>query len=139
MTVESKSPTGSFNRQLLDFLAYIELERGLSRNTLQSYRCDLLQFGSFLAERGLDARDVGPAQVSEFLTELATPSGGAEPVVTSTIQRKTAALRSFYRHLRREGIRDSDPTANLSPPRKRQKLPQVLGRAEVQRLLEQPQ
>jgi integrase/recombinase XerD len=75
--------------------------------------------------------------VSEFLTELAV-GGAAEAVSTATIQRKAAALRSFYRHLRREGMRDSDPTANLSPPRKRQKLPQVLGRSEVKRLLEQP-
>src|SRR5213078_5309186 len=42
------------------------------------------------------------------------------------------------RHLRREGVRESDPTAGLSTPRKSQKLPHVLGRAEVKRLLEQP-
>ena len=39
---------------LLDFLAYLELERGLSRNTLEAYRSDLLQFGEFLDRRGLD-------------------------------------------------------------------------------------
>src|SRR3954463_4281613 len=123
--------TGTFEELMLDFLAYMELERGVSKNTLQSYRSDLLQFGSFLAERGTTAETAGPREISEFLTGLAAAA-------TATIQRKAACLRSFYRHLRREGLRESDPTAGLSTPRKSQKLPHVLGRAEVQRLLEQP-
>ena len=126
--------TGSFEELMLDFLAYLELERGVSQNTLQSYRSDLLQFGAFLADRETSAEVAEPQDVSEFLTGLAADEGAA----TSTIQRKAACLRSFYRHLRREGVRESDPTAGISTPRKSQKLPHVLGRAEVQRLLEQP-
>ena len=122
---------------MLDYLAYMELERGVSHNTLQSYRSDLLQFGAFLRERATTAEDAGPRDVGDFLTGLAAGDRGA-PVATATIQRKAAALRSFYRHLRREGVRESDPTAGLSTPRKSQKLPHVLGRAEVKRLLEQP-
>ena len=122
---------------MLDFLAHLELERGMARNTLQSYRSDLLQFGAFLNKRGCGAEDAQPADVSDFLTELAR-GNGSPGATTSTIQRKAAALRSFYRHLRREGVRESDPTAKLTPPRKSRKLPRVLGRAEVQRLLEQP-
>ncbi len=122
---------------MLDFLAYMELERGVSQNTLQSYRSDLLQFGAFLEERGRAAEDALPRDVGDFLMGLAAGDDEA-PVSTATIQRKAAALRSFYRHLRRENVRESDPTAGLSTPRKSQKLPHVLGRAEVQRLLEQP-
>jgi len=129
--------TGRFEELVLDFLAHLELERGMSRNTLQSYRSDLLQFGAFLSQRGCGAEDAGPADVADFLTDLAT-GNGRPPASTATIQRKAASLRSFYRHMRREGLRDSDPTATLSPPRKSRKLPRVLGRAEVQRLLEQP-
>jgi integrase/recombinase XerD len=122
---------------MLDFLAYMELERGVAQNTLQSYRSDLLQFGAFLEKRGTTAEAAGPGEVGDFLTGLAAGDDDA-PVATATIQRKAAALRSFYRHLRREGVRESDPTAGLSTPRKSQKLPHVLGRSEVQRLLEQP-
>jgi integrase/recombinase XerD len=122
---------------MLDFLGYLELERGLARNTLQSYRSDLLQFGQFLAERGLSAEDARPRDVSDFLTGLAGGNGDG-PAATATIQRKAACLRSFYRHLRREGIRESDPAAALSAPRRGQRLPAVLRRGEVQRLLEQP-
>jgi integrase/recombinase XerD len=129
--------TGAYEGLMLDFLAYMELERGVSQNTLQSYRSDLLQFGAFLEKRGTTAEDAGPREVGDFLTGLAAGDDDA-PVATATIQRKAACLRSFYKHLRREGVRESDPTAGLSTPRKSQKLPHVLGRAEVQRLLEQP-
>jgi integrase/recombinase XerD len=128
---------GTFEGLMLDFLAYMELEQGVARNTLQSYRSDLLQFGVFLERRGTSAEDAGPREVGDFLTGLAAGDDDA-PAATATIKRKAAALRSFYRHLRREGVRESDPTAGLSTPRKSQKLPHVLGRAEVQRLLEQP-
>jgi integrase/recombinase XerD len=129
--------TGTFEDLMLDYLAYMELERGVSQNTLQSYRSDLLQFGAFLEKRDATAEAAGPRDVGDFLTGLA--AGDADtPVATATIQRKAACLRSFYRHLRREGVRESDPTAGLTTPRKSQKLPHVLGRAEVQRLLEQP-
>lgn len=46
-----------FEALLLDFLAYLEFERGLSRNTLAAYRTDLLQYGAFLAEHGKDATE----------------------------------------------------------------------------------
>jgi integrase/recombinase XerD len=83
-----------FEGLVLDFLAYLELERGLSRNTLNAYRTDLLQYGGFLAARGADALKVGPSDVAEFLAELATGNGG--PACTaSTIHRKAACLRSL--------------------------------------------
>jgi integrase/recombinase XerD len=134
------APSPEFVQHVLDFLAYLELERGMARNTLQSYRSDLFQFGAFLADRDLDPEDARPRDVSEFLTTLASSGStdGPGSAATSTIQRKAASLRSFYRHLRREGVRDSDPTATVSTPRLAQKLPNVLGREEVRRLLEQP-
>ena len=60
-------------------------------------------------------------------------------MAAATLQRKAACLRSFYRHLRREGVLDHDPTADLRAPRKSQRLPQVLSRDEVARLLARPE
>jgi integrase/recombinase XerD len=132
-------PEARFEALILDFLAYLEFERGLSRNTLQAYRTDLLQFGVFLAERGTGAAEASAADVSEFLAGLATGNGnGQPPCSAATINRKAACLRSFYRHLRREEIVDEDPTAALTPPRRGRKLPQVLSYSEVRRLLEAP-
>jgi integrase/recombinase XerD len=122
----------------LDFLAHLELERGLSRNTLEAYRSDLQQYGEFLARRGLDPLTIAPPELSEFLSELATGGEQRRPAAPATLQRKIACLRSFYRHLRREQLIDHDPASELHGPRSRGRLPKVLSRDEVTRLLAQP-
>jgi integrase/recombinase XerD len=132
-TVAQPTEARRFEHLVLDFLAYLEFERGLSRNTLEAYRSDLFQFGRFLSERDVSAEKAKSGDVADFLSALG--ESGASP---ATIHRKAACLRSFFRHLRREEIRDSDPTANLTAPRRGRKLPQVLSKGEVDRLLEQP-
>jgi integrase/recombinase XerD len=133
-TIEQPTALQPFEHLMLDFLAYLEFERGLSRNTLEAYRSDLLQFGRFLTERHVSAIDASSADVADFLSSLA--SGNGRPAAsTATVHRKAACLRSFYRHLRREGMLDSDPTAALSAPRRGRKLPHVLTRDEVSQLL----
>jgi integrase/recombinase XerD len=122
----------------LDFLATLELERGLSRNTLEAYRSDLQQYGAFLGRRELDPLAARPADLAAFVSELADGQDGRRPMAPSSLQRKIACLRSFYRHLRREQLIDHDPTSELRPPRTRGRLPKVLSRDEVNRLLEQP-
>jgi integrase/recombinase XerD len=137
-TIEQPLADRRFEHLVLDFLAYLEFERGLSRNTLEAYRTDLLQFGRFLARRELSALDARPGDVADFLAELAAGDVDRPPASTATIHRKTACLRSFYRHVRREGLLESDPTATLTPPRRSRKLPHVLTRGEIDRLLSQP-
>jgi integrase/recombinase XerD len=137
-TIEQPLADRRFEHLVLDFLAYLEFERGLSRNTLEAYRTDLLQFGRFLARRELSALDARPGDVADFLAELAAGDADRPPASTATIHRKAACLRSFYRHVRREGLLESDPTATLTPPRRSRKLPHVLTRGEIDRLLSQP-
>jgi integrase/recombinase XerD len=121
-----------------DFLGYLELERGLSRNTLEAYRSDLQQFGEFLERRGLDPLEVQTTDLAAFVSELATGGPERRAAAPATLQRKIACLRSFYRHLRREQILDRDPASELRAPRSRARLPKVLSRDEVARLLAQP-
>jgi integrase/recombinase XerD len=128
----------SFEHHVLDFLAYLEYERGLSRNTLEAYRSDLLQLGGYLERAGVDVLAAGHEHLAGFLSELATGSPERPPVAPATLQRKAACMRSFYRHLRRENVIHHDPTADLRAPRKSQKLPQVLTRDEVGSLLSAP-
>jgi integrase/recombinase XerD len=141
------APPQTFSAQVSDFLAYLEFERGLSRNTLEAYRGDLLQFGRFLGEREGDALTATGGDVSDFLTELAkgdtpgaggTGGNGRSPASAATLHRKAACLRSFYRHLRRENLLHDDPTAALSSPRRGKRLPEVLTRGEVQALMASP-
>jgi integrase/recombinase XerD len=129
---------GGIGELMLDFLAYLEFERGLSRNTLEAYRSDLLQLGAFLGRRGVGVLEVEHSDLSAFLAALASGSEERPPVAPATLQRKAACLRSFYRHVRREGLLVRDPTADLRAPRKSQKLPQVLSRDEVAQLLGAP-
>jgi integrase/recombinase XerD len=137
-TIETPTELQPFEHLMLDFLAYLEFERGLSRNTLEAYRSDLLQYGRFLEARSISALLATGADISDFLSDLAAEND-RPAASTATIHRKAACLRSFYRHLRREGMLDSDPTAALSAPRRGRKLPHVLTRDEVNRLLSQPQ
>jgi integrase/recombinase XerD len=135
----TRRPDARFEALVLDFLAHLEFERGLSRNTLAAYRTDLLQYGSFLAERGVGATDASALDVSEFLAGLAAGDGDERPPCSAaTIHRKAACLRSFYKHLRREELVDDDPTAALTAPRRGKKLPHVLSHGEVKSLLSQP-
>jgi integrase/recombinase XerD len=136
-TAERSAP-GDLASLTLDFLAYLELERGLSRNTLEAYRVDLFQLGEFLRARGLGALDVSHRDLAAFLSGLAEGSEDRAPVSPATLQRKAACLRSFYRHLRREGVLERDPTAELRGPPRLQRLPAVLTREEVALLLRQP-
>src|SRR5918912_4107049 len=101
---DARSPSSAaqpFEHLVLDFLAYLEFERGLSRNTLEAYRSDLLQYGAHLA--GRDPLAVTHADLAAFVSALA--DSGAAP---ATLQRKVACLRSFHRHLRREGVLAND-------------------------------
>ncbi len=146
-------PRGEIESLTLDFLAYLELERGLSRNTLEAYRSDLMQFGRFLERRGVSVSRASHNDLTAFLSELAgiegsdgrvagTASGVRDgprpPAAAATLGRKVACLRSFYRYLRREGQVELDPSADLHGPRKTQRLPRVLTRQEVARLLREP-
>jgi integrase/recombinase XerD len=128
-----------YEHLLLDFLAYLEFERGLSRNTLDAYRSDLLQLGEWLRRTARDPLALDHLALTEFVSELAVGRDGKAPAKPATVQRKVACLRSFHRHLRRQGLIEDDPTTQLKAPRQSRKLPQVLSRDEVARLLAQPE
>ena len=82
--------------------------------------------------RGRDRRAVGVRH------RAASGASGRPPAAPATLQRKIACLRSFYRHLRREGSSITTPPPSCAPRARRARLPKVLSRDEVNRLLEQP-
>jgi integrase/recombinase XerD len=92
----------------------------------------------FLDRRGIDPLEVDGRSLSDFIGELAEGGDGHRPAAAATLQRKVACLRSFYRHMRREGLLVADPTAEIRPPRTRSRLPRVLTRDQVNLLLSQP-
>ena len=112
------------------YLSYVELERGLSPTTRESYRLDLAQFEAFLKSRGVSSLTrVRPAHVREFLQSL---KEGRSP---ATVARKLAAVKGLYRFLEGQRRVTRSPTAFIETPRLWRTLPQILHVEEVERLL----
>lgn len=135
---------------ILDFLAHLELERGVSQHTLAAYRSDLFALADFLGKLDVDLLSAQHRDLAAFLSTLAQPQPqpqqlreGADAVPRpalspASIQRKAASIRSFYKHLRREELIDHDPTADLRWRRRARRLPATLSREQVMKLLAQP-
>ena len=123
----------AFASDLDAYLAYIDLERGLSRNTRESYRRDLEQCAAFVADRGAaDWRGVTAEHAGAWVRSLSRRSA------VSSQARKLTALRMFARFLVREGRRPDDFTELLSGPRLVRRLPQSLSESEAGRLVASP-
>ncbi len=133
--------------QVQRFLDHLTVERGLSPNTVASYRRDLARYAVFCAGTGLEsAARVDPAGVAAFVASLSAArhrGGGRKheeprPYRTSSVARSLAAVRSFHRFLVAEGEADRDPTASAVRPRVPRSLPRPLSVDEVARIVEAP-
>ncbi|MBI2517701.1 MAG: site-specific tyrosine recombinase XerD [Opitutae bacterium] len=116
------------------YLSYVELEKGLSRNTAKSYENDLRQAAHFLKKHG--ARGWTTLNVKHLTAWLHWLSD--EGFSESSQARKLTAVRMLCRHLVREHRRKDDPTELLQGPKFRRKLPQTLSAGEMEKLLAAP-
>jgi len=118
-----------------DYLAYLRVERGVAEATLAAYRSDLADFAM---SRGA-AREwaAGPDVAHRYLAARARRGQGADPGLAPTsLRRRTAAIRGFYRFAFGDGIIAVDVAAHLDLPRQPRLLPETLTVDEVIRLLE---
>jgi integrase/recombinase XerD len=121
-------------KDLKSFMHYLNVERGLSRNTLESYERDLEQYMGFLGQHGITAwRDSGKAQIAAYLYEM-RQFGRA----SATLSRTMVSVRAFYQYLLKERIIDIDPSFGMETPKIEKKLPKVLSIQEIETLLEAP-
>ena len=118
----------------LDFHRYLTLERGLSRNTCQAYAGDLNAFLGHCSALGIDPLKADSHAIEEYLWKLKSES----KLKSSSIYRKTEALRSFYRFLMLEGRMSADPTRNFKAPRMFQRVPKFLSGPDMEKLLSYP-
>ncbi len=117
------------------FVNFLERDKRLSANTLQSYRRDIEQYFIYLQEINLQSiSNSNKTTVITYLLYL-QKKGRA----TSTISRNLASIRSFYQYIAKNKLIDHDPTTELESPKVEKKLPQILSPEEVELLLEQPQ
>jgi integrase/recombinase XerD len=129
-----ESATVARSEELVDrFLDAIWMERGLSQNTLGAYRADLMTLGRGLAEQEKTIQEADKADLLAFIANRV--EGGAKPRSTA---RQLSSFRRFFRYIMREGLRDSDPTADIEMPRIGRSLPKTLTEDEVDALLNAP-
>ncbi|MDP9355960.1 MAG: tyrosine recombinase [Chloroflexota bacterium] len=123
------------------FLKVLEGERGFSLNTIAAYRNDLNQFILYLREPPPDDRQESCAAWTELtdghLTTYLLHLRHRE-YASSTVARKTAAIKSFCHFLLGEGLTPADPAANMASPKVDKYVPRAISPIEVARLLEQP-
>lgn len=121
-------------RHLQNYSNYLAVEKGLAKNTLESYRRDLDKFLNFMKEQKITAPgQVDKESLNHFISDL-KKKGRA----TSSISRCLASIRSFFNFLLQEGVIDHNPALDLASPRIEKKLPHVLTTREVDLLLCQP-
>ena len=105
--------------------------RDASEHTRRAYRTAVSQYLDWLGQCGVDWRRPSRTELRAYLAELA-----ARPVSRRSISSRLAALRSFYRHARREGLVELDPWSAVSTPRQPRRLPRVLSVSEVEGLID---
>jgi integrase/recombinase XerD len=116
-----------------DFLAHLAVQRRLSPNTIAAYRSDLTRYECWLSSRRRTLVTGTQDDLRAFLSEAANAGSAA-----STLRRKLAAVRGFYRHCQRQGVLTASPALSLEEPPPSRQLPVVLSQADVETLLEQP-
>ena len=121
-------------KQLKQFFKFLENDKKVSNNTLQSYKRDLEQYKNYLLTNDLKYNKVGEEDIKDYLKYLVEEQN-KKP---STISRMIASIRSFYQYEVKNKKVSADPTEKVQSPKIEKKAPCVLTTKEVELLLEQP-
>ncbi|MBX3422682.1 MAG: tyrosine recombinase XerC [Pirellulaceae bacterium] len=124
------------HQYVAQFLHYLAIERNSSDLTIKSYREDLIDLADFLVDslgKNIQPKDVTPRDLRGYVAAL-HEAGYAQ----SSISRKLASLRSFYRYAQRQQLSPSNPAKPLRNPRGGRKLPHFLTSSEIGQLLQAP-
>ncbi len=122
-----------FDGALDDYIQHLRVERGLSQHTVDGYARDLARFGDRLEDKNIALAKIDEGTVAGYLVSLSQKGLSAR-----TQARALSAIRGFFRFLVQEGWHSRDPTELLEGPRLLRRLPDVLNRDEVLRLLQTP-
>jgi len=134
MMITHLSARAALNDLLEAYLGYVQLDKGSSANTVESYNLDLKRYISFLTDRGVDRlTDITPDHVRQWLHLLYSLG-----LVDSTRARNLSSVRMFHRFLVRELNVEHDPTAGIQGPRVRRPIPDVLTYRQIEDLLRLP-
>ena len=118
-----------FNSYVDRFLRFLEAEKNASPHTIKNYRSDLIEFFRFLGESSLG--DVNYLSIRRFLAYLK-----GKEFLKSTVSRKLACLKSFFKYLTREHLVSANPASGIATPKRERRLPSFLETKEVEHLIE---
>ena len=125
--------------QLTEFLEHLLLNENASAHTVRAYESDLTQFVAFTAKgAGRKRYELTPDDLTQLTIRAFLGDLQKRGISKASAARKLAAIRTFARYLRREGVIDDDPSSLVGTPKREQRLPAHLGEAEMNRLLEMP-
>ena len=116
-----------------EFLSYLQVERGLAKNSIASYKRDLSKLSKFSEEEDLDIVHLTRTDLRAFIADLSI--SGLSP---SSVGRIISAVRGFYKFLLMDGHIKKHPAEDLDTPKKGFYLPKFMNEDEVERLLSQP-
>ena len=121
----------TWERLLEDYQNYLKIERGLSENTIESYRRDVRQLMDYLDVYKIEVspREIDQEQLLKFIYDKAKTSHAKSQ------SRRISGLRNFFNYLIFEKYRTHNPTELISPPKIGRKLPDTLSVAEIDRLI----
>ena len=120
-------------KQIKLFFEFLENDKKLSTNTLQSYKRDITQYQEYIDKNGLNYLKLDSEDIDKYFEHLKTMNKK-----TSTISRNLATIRSFYQFLLRTKKIKKDPTTGVQSPKVEKKVPNILTSKEVELLLNQP-
>lgn len=120
-------------KQIKLFLEFLQNDKKVSDNTLQSYRRDIVYFNKYLESNKLNYAKMKDEDIKNYLQHLQEVGKKA-----STVSRNLASIRSFYQFLVRNKKIKADPTNNIQSPKVEKSAPCVLTAQEVELLLDQP-
>jgi len=113
------------------FLDYLEVERGVSPNTIEAYRGDLSQYIRYFSR--INILKIDSSLIGKYIAELQKKG-----LKNSSISRKLSVIRMFYKFIYLEGKSEYNPLEEISSPRKGRRIPSYLSLREVESLLETP-
>lgn len=124
----------SHDDALDDLFNHLKVEKGLTRNTLEAYGRDLRRFSTYLSEQGVtEPSRVEPSHILGYMVDLHD-----QGLASRSVARNLVAIRVWYKYMIRHHMVEKDPSVHVDSPRLWRKLPEVLTKEEVERLLTAP-
>src|SRR5713101_3773691 len=116
-----------------EFLTYIQVEKGLSANTLQSYARDIAKLKSWAEKNSKQIEALERKDLREWIARMSR-----DGLAPSSVSRAVSAARGFFKFLMLDGHIKRHPAEDIHTPQKTSRLPQFLSEEEMERLLEAP-